>query len=402
METEKLHLNDSFSLDFEARAVAAASWNGQPAALLDRSAFYAEAGGQLGDAGTLSIGGQVFRVTDTQYDDAKRHCHLLDRPLPEELVGAHAAGQVDFERRRDMMSQHTGQHLLSATFHKTLGAKTVSSRLGSTVSTLDLAIDPLTESQLTEVVDLANNLVLEDRAVRPLYPSDEALARMDLRRAPKVKERVRVLEIEGYDFTPCGGTHCARTGQIGPIHVIGRERYKGGARVTFLAGRRVLAHHRRQDATLAQLGEGLGCGAAGVPEAVVALQNELRERNQQLGETRLALMKTLCAELHRRHPPRADGPTPIVAVREQDDLASLRALAAALAKRADTVALVAGRDPKSGDWRVVLQRGEAADFNAGSWFRERGAALGGRGGGRPEKAEGRFPAAVDIAKVKIV
>jgi len=399
--TEKLYLNDSLLLSFEARVIAVDDWNGRPTATLDRSAFYPEAGGQLGDTGTLVLNEAVYRVADTQYDDAKRCRHILETPLPEGSIGARIDGHVDFARRRDMMSQHTGQHLLSAVFNQLLGAKTRSSRLGSTVSTLDLAIDPLSDKELAEVVDLANDLVLEDRAVRVHYPTEAELAAMNLRRRPKVTTRIRILEIEDYDFTPCGGTHCLRTGQIGPIHVTGAERYKGGTRVHFLAGRRALTHHRAQDGVLENLGQTLGCGAAGVTEAVAALQNELRERNQQLGETRNALMAAICADLHQAHPPHADGPTPIVAIREGDDLASLRALANALAKRPDVAAMTAGRDPKSGDWRVVLQRGAEADFDAGAWFRERARDYGGRGGGRPERAEGRFPAEVDIRSVPL-
>lgn len=400
MGTEKLYLDDSLLLDFEATVVATGDYEGRPSILLDRSAFYGEAGGQLGDRGRLTIGDRCFAVEDCRYDKENALHHLVDGPVTAIHAGASATGKVAFDHRRDMMSQHTGQHLLSAVFAKLPGAKTVSSRLGAQYATLDLKVSDLSESQLQRVSDRANDLVLEDRPVRPLYPSGSELAAMPLRRTVKVRENIRVLEIEGFDFTPCGGTHCSSTGRIGPIFILNHTRYKGMTRVTFLAGKRALEHHRHQNQRLNGLGEQLGCGAAGVEELVIRIQADLRECHQQLGQARAALMQGLTERLHRENPPAGGAFTPILVIREREDLASLRLLATTLARRPDVVALVIGKDPKSGDWRATLERGERADFHAGSWFKTRASRWGARGGGRPERAEGGFPAATDWREVE--
>ena len=397
METEKLYLDEPLRLAFQARLLAVSRWQGQTSVLLDRSAFYGESGGQLGDRGLLLCDGNPCRIGDTQYDEKGRLHHLVAGDPPPLREGAPVEGSVEFAHRRDMMSQHTGQHLLSAIFYRELAAETLSSRLGSRSSTLDLDIAHLEDDQVERVVDLVNEVILENRPIRPLYPDKEQLEAMNLRRMPKVTRHIRILEIEAYDRTPCGGTHCSATGQIGPLFITGRERYKGGMRLHFLVGRRVLEHHRGLAANLNHLGERLGCGAAGVLEAVTRMENDLRERSLQLGQTRADLVALLRDRIYEQHPAPPTGTTRIVLVRRNDDLDTLRALAAALAKRADVVAMVAGRDPKSGDWRLIVERGDGADFHAGTWFREQGRALGGRGGGRPNRAEGSFPGEVDLA-----
>ncbi|MDJ0840449.1 MAG: alanyl-tRNA editing protein [Acidobacteriota bacterium] len=398
--TAKLYLNDSFRLEFEAGLQAVSTFDGKPSLVLDQSAFYGESGGQLGDRGTLTVGHVDLKIVDSQYGDGDVLHHLFEGEVPENLTsGAPVIGKVDFERRRDMMSQHTGQHMLSAALYKELGAETVSSRLGSRISTIDTD-KKLTLEQVRRVAALVNDLIMEDLPIRPLYPDEEALAAMQLSRLPKVTKDIRILEIEGFDRTPCGGTHCSRTGQVGPVYVTTLEKCKSGTRVNFLCGKRVLDFLAARDETLALLGETLGCGAAGVAEAVTAMRKESKELSYNLGAVRAELNGYLSTQLHQAHPPMEPW-TPVVVIRDKDDLKSLRALASALAGREDVVALVAGRDAKSGDWRVIVERGERADFDAGGWFRGPGAALGGRGGGRPNRAEGRFPADLDPTRLSL-
>ncbi len=400
MITEKLYLDDSLLLEFEAQVAQTSLYEGRPSVLLDRSAFYGEAGGQLGDRGKLIIDGVEFAVLDCQYDSEGRLHHVLEKPAEGIAKHAAAKGQVAFEHRRDMMSQHTGQHLLSAVFSQHLNAATVSSRLGASHATLDLSLADLSEAQMRQVEDLANGLVLENRPVRPLYPNADEMEAMQLRRTPKVAENIRVLEIEGFDLTPCGGTHCASTGAIGAIFILNQTRYKGMIRLSFLAGKRVLEHHRRLHHRLISLGEQLGCGAEGVEELISRMQTDLLDCHQQLGQARATLMQGLAARLHKENPTQERGFTPIMVIREQEDLASLRLLAATLAKRRDVAALVIGKDPKSGGWRAILERGEKAAIHAGSWFKAAASRHGARGGGRPERAEGGFPADTDWQAVE--
>jgi alanyl-tRNA synthetase len=407
--TEKLFFRDALLTRFDARLLAVSAWKGAPSLVLDRTAFYAEAGGQLADRGHLRLaGGDELEVLDVQVDDDGTIHHVIASApaglgglgaLAGLAGGAPLVGEIDLARRRDHMSQHTGQHMLSRALVDVAGAETVSSRLGSEASTIDLGVQTLDEAKLAEAEARVNDAVLEDREVRVLFPTPSELAALPLRRAPKVATDVRVIEVDGFDFSPCGGTHCLRTGQVGPVRVVGTERYKGGVRVTFLAGKRALAEARANDAILRELARAFTCGVPAVPAAVAKLRADLERRTERLAAAKQELIELLVRALHADHPARegaARAITPIVSVRERDDLAGLRTLASALARRPDVVAFVATRDESSGELQVAIERGASAStFDAGKWLKALTARHGGRGGGRAERAEGRLPAAID-------
>ncbi|MGZ3477302.1 MAG: DHHA1 domain-containing protein, partial [Polyangiales bacterium] len=314
----------------------------------------------------------------------------------EDLVGKTAKLSVEGARRRDHMSQHTGQHVLSRALIEVAKAETVSARLGTDASTIDVSLTSLDERAIAAAEDLVNDLVLADHAVRSHFPSAEELAAMPLRRAPKVSTGIRVIEVEGFDFTPCGGTHVHRTGQIGAVRVTGVEKYKGGTRVTFLAGRRALGDARAKDAVLRELARAFTCGVGDVPNAIGKLRADLKARTDAFAVMRGELVQFLAERLHAAHPVDPAG-TRVVVLREGDDLAALRALASALARRPDVIAFVGSRDKESGELLVVVERGAQASFDCGAWLKKTAAALGGRGGGRPDRAEGRLPAGADLA-----
>src|SRR5438045_8871384 len=130
--TERLYLNDPYLTRFSARVVSVSDLEGRPAAILDRTAFYPEGGGQPADRGTLG-GAQVVDVQESGGDVV----HLLDRPL---APGSEVEGRVDWVRRLDHIQQHHGQHLLSAAFERVHGAPTRSFHLGERTCTIDLDI----------------------------------------------------------------------------------------------------------------------------------------------------------------------------------------------------------------------------------------------------------------------
>jgi alanyl-tRNA synthetase len=387
--TERLFLADSLLFAFDARVVAIDG----ASVVLDRTAMYPEGGGQLGDRGSLRWSGTSLRVVDAQIDDAGVIRHVLEQPPVGLGVGASVSGAVDERWRRERMSQHTGQHMLSAAVLEMARAETVSSRLGATASTLDLAIEKLSDRELAAAEDAVNDAVLEDRGVRILMPSPEELSTLPLRRAPKVTTNIRLVEIDGFDLSPCGGTHCVRTGQVGPLRITSTERYKGGTRVTFLTGWHALADYREKDGVLRDLARGFSCGPLDVPASVGKLRTEVETRMKDAGAARGELVALLAERILGEHPPDASGTTQVRVTRRDGDVGSLRALAGALARRPDVVAIVVGA-PDEGDATVVVERGAAATFDAGGWLKARLSALGGRGGGRPERAEGRLPAGV--------
>lgn len=395
MATRRLHLDDSLLSRFGATVRSIAEWHSRPAVALDQTAFYAEAGGQLADAGSLSRSSEdaPIAVVDVQLDDDGEVWHVLDE-VPSWLVpGLAVRGEIDIDRRRDFMSQHSGQHVLSQALMSVAGAATVSSRLGATVSTIDVGVFPLSPDHLVRAVETANRVVLEDRPIRVLWPTAEELAQMSLRKQPSAHDRIRVVQIEDFDLSACGGTHCERTGQIGPVHVVSAEKYKGMTRLTFLAGERAIAHHLATESALRELARVFTCGPFDVMPAVTKLRDELAGAREECKRTRDELASVIADQVHSQHGADPGGTTLAQICRGGADILQLRAIAAACAARSDVVATVASRSP-DGEWILVVERGATATFDAGRWFKDTAKRLGGKGGGRPERAEGRFPAAV--------
>ncbi len=266
-------------------------WQDRAAVLLDRTAFYPEAGGQMADRGKL--GG--LGVTDVQVDDAGRVFHVLEGPLP--AIGAEIEGEIAKERRRVHMALHTGQHMLSRALADLAGAATVSSRLGETACTIDVDQEAVEERRIAAAEDLVNAIIDDDVPVRAFFPTPGELASLPLRRAPTVTENIRVIAIGDFDVSPCGGTHCVRSAQVGLVHVTGVERYKGKIRVSFAAGARARRDLGAHATTLRALGRELSCDPLLAPQGVAKLREELSGSRDALGKTRGRLAEAIAVGL---------------------------------------------------------------------------------------------------------
>lgn len=372
MPTRRLYHDDSALRRFDATVIAHAQHAGNPAVVLDATAFYPEAGGQLGDRGTL--GG--IEVIDTQEQDGGVIVHVLAAPAPE--IGAAIVGELDWARRRQHMAQHTGQHLLSGALLDRAAAATVSARLGESALTIDVARDRIPEAELAAAEDLANDLVDDDLAVRAWFPDAGELAAIKLRRDPKVDADIRVVAIGDFDFSPCGGTHCARTSQLGAIRITGAERYKGMTRVTFTAGRRGRANLFTHDHVLRGLGTQFSCAPADVPAAIDKLRKDTDGVKTEVTTLRGQLANAIIAAL--------PGTGAVIAAIPGDaDL--LRSVGAKLVSAGRDALLCA---PDEGGAAVVLFRAAGSTLDCGALWKQLAALLGGRGGGRGDRAEGRL------------
>jgi alanyl-tRNA synthetase len=400
LATEKLYWRDPFATEFGASSARVARLGARTSIVLERSLFYPESGGQYADIGTIVVGEQAFAIDDVQIDDDGVVHHLVSEScLPIEHLEGPIRGSIDLARRRDHMTWHTAQHALSRALVESARAETVSSRLGANACTIDVDIPSLEERHVAAAEDLVNSVVMSDVVVRELFPSPEELASLPLRRAPKVTENVRVIDIDAFDMSPCGGTHCTRTGQIGLVRVVGVERYKGGFRVLFHAGRRALEDVRNKERVLGELARDFTCGMLDVGAGVAKLRADLKARTDALSTTRGELVELLAERLLGTHPADPTGTTRITVVREGDDLGMLRTLAGRLAARPDVVAFCAAPDEASGEVAIVVQRGTSATFDCGRWVKATAARHGGRGGGRPERAEGRLSRGIHLADV---
>ena len=381
MTTELLYHHDSLLLDFRAAVVGHATWNGSPSVVLDRTAFYPEAGGQMADRGVLA----GAPVRDVQIDDAGTVHHLVDGPLPE--VGAEVAGVIDRDRRRAHMALHTGQHMLSRALVDVMKGDTISSRLGESSCTIDIDLAKIDEAELARAEELVNAVIDDDAPIRAYFPEPDELRSLPLRRPPKVTDHIRVVAIGDFDVSPCGGTHCLRTAQVGLLKVTGIERYKGKMRVTFVSGRRARAELGAHDQALRGLGRDMTCGPELVPGAIAKLRRELQDAREALGQARARAIGERVAELIAAA--RAAGTTTIAAVVPDVDADGLRVAAKRIIAEPDLCALLAA--PTDTGAHLLAARGAASTFDCGAFIKRAATALGGRGGGSPERAEGRVP-----------
>ena len=381
--TLRLDQADAYQLEFDAEVRAHATDKGRPSLILDRSAFYPESGGQMADAGTL--GG--LRVLDVQIDDDGRVHHVLDGALPE--LGARVHGSVDGVRRRIHRALHTGQHLFSRALLDVAGAETLSSRLGETDCTIDTPLAGLDESAVFKAADVVNRVIDEDRAVRAFYPSPDELAALPLRRAPKVTDNIRVIEVEGADVTPCGGTHVAHSSEIELLYVTGLEKKKGGVRVHFAAGPRARTALFARDALVRGLCQRFTCGDDDIPKAIDKLERQLKEAQQKLGQAESALAEASAKALLDD----ADDGR-VIHIFEGRDAGFLGKVAAPLLERPLVVCLAAANPDGTA---VLIARGPGVDVDCGAVLKALAQATGGKGGGKPDCAQGRLPAGVDVA-----
>jgi alanyl-tRNA synthetase len=280
--TVRLYFDDPALSDFEAQIVRRENREGRLALVLDRTAFYPESGGQPADRGTLN-GAQVIDVQE----DADDILHFVEKDVP----GESAQGQVDWPLRFDRMQQHTGQHILSQAFIEVLKAETRSFHLGDEVSTLEIALANVDEADLERVERRTNAVVFEDREVKTYFVPADKISEVPLRRPPKKEGTIRVVEISGFDYSACGGTHVRRTGEVGLIKVTRWEKIRGNVRFDFLCGGRALADYSLKNCSIRKVSGLFSISDKDAPAAVEKILADLKSQKKAARATQEALAK---------------------------------------------------------------------------------------------------------------
>jgi alanyl-tRNA synthetase len=372
--SERLYYTDAYLSAFKASIVDRLQSAGGPAVVLDRTAFYPTSGGQPFDTGEIA----GIRVVDVVDGEDGRVMHVLEREV--DATGL-VECRIDWDRRFDHMQQHTGQHVLSAAFERVGGIRTESVHFGAASCTIDVSASVTPEIASAAEAD-ANRVVCENRPVHVRFVTDAEAARLPLRKPPVREGRLRLVEVDGVDLSACGGTHVARTGEIGLIAVLGFERYKGGTRVEFACGRRAHAHYTRMRDTTASVARLLACAADDVVVATERLQNEVKQQRHVTRDLQQRLAELEGERLRGAAVPR-DGLSVVAEHLADWDGQGLRNLAAAVTRDGSYVCILVGGTPIN----VVVARGPGARVDAAAVVRSLTGRFGGRGGGRSELAQ---------------
>ncbi len=378
--TDRLYYTDPYLRSFDATIARVDRRDDRLVLTLDRTAFYPSSGGQPFDIGRLG----PFRIVDVIDEEDGTISHVAEGVAQDFslAIGQTIRGEIDWPRRFDHMQQHSGQHVLSAAFDALFSVRTMSFHLGAEVSTIDLARE-VSPDEIGAAEAEANRIVWEDRPVTIRFATADEAALLPLRKEPARGGTLRLIDVADFDLSACGGTHVSRTGGIGVIAVAAWERFKGGQRIEFLCGGRALAGYRTlRDAMTASVRllsvlpvelpvviERMQGDAKAQKRSMVALQNELAR--YQADEFAAGAEETTTCRL--------------VARAIDADANGLKGLASAITARPGyLVILVSSSSPAL----AVVARSADVSVSAQQLLASLITQFGGRGGGKPEMAQG--------------
>lgn len=393
--TTRLYWEDSHLTRFEATVVDSVVRSGQVGLILDQTAFYPTGGGQPSDTGSIG----PYQVSAVERDEQERILHWVEGSVPARVGEKHEC-LIDWDRRREMIQQHTAQHILSQSFFQLFGAETVGFRILDRSTEIDLALDEPPE-RIPELVhraeDLTNSIIFENRPIRLHQLNPSEASRLPLRKESFVTDCVRVVEIADFDWSPCGGTHAAATGEVGLVVIRTTERAKRMLRVHFLAGARALADYRISNSICDTLARRLTVGREELDASIDRIQAEsknLLRRNRELGNI---AAKVEADQLCTATPYSSEGFRAVINVFQQRELDDLKVLAHHLADNPKTVALLALREEET--VRLVFARSSDLEIDVGQLMKNVTSRLGGRGGGRPDFAQGGVEGSEQILSI---
>ena len=271
--TEKLYDIDSNLKEFTANVISCEKKGENFVVLLDRTAFFPEAGGQGCDKGYIDNSA----VLDVQIKD-EIISHVVDKPL---TVGTTVNCKLDWERRFDFMQQHSGEHIISGIANRLYGCENVGFHLSEDIVTLDFDI-PLTKEQILKVEALANEAVFANKAINTYYPDEKTLETLNYRSKKELEGDIRIVEIEDTDICACCAPHVKLTGEIGLIKMLACEKLRGGIRIEIKCGRRALFDYNERFSNTAKIGDMLSVKYNETAEAVEKHLNNFNDIKGQI------------------------------------------------------------------------------------------------------------------------
>ena len=383
--TDRLYYHDSFLYEFEGE-IRDVTESPRPAVTLDRTAFYPTSGGQIHDTGWISSSTTKHRVTEVVDAEDGRVVHYLEAPAKDLPPGSHVRGKIDVGRRRDHMQQHSGQHVLSAAFVRLFNMPTVSFHMADDYCSIDLDTQSLTKEQIESAERLANEIILENRAVDIRFVTRAEAEKLGLRKIPLTeRDELRLIDINDFDLTACGGTHVRQTGQIGCILLRKTEKVRQGYRLEFVAGLRAVAAARRDFTTLTESAALFSAHIYDLPQQATKSLEEIKalrkQRAESLEELAAAQAAALLAETSE-----ADGRRFVVRTFSDRDVNFLKLFAQKLTRLApNVVALLGTASPQPA---LVFAQSIGLPFDMGARMKEIVGRFGGRGGGSKDMAQG--------------
>ena len=391
--TDRLYYNDSYLKEFYAVVEKVSERNGRTILALNRSAFYPTSGGQPYDAGTLN----EARVTDVFVDAEGEVWHEVDANF---AVGEAVHGCIDWARRWDHMQQHGGEHMIAGAVYELTGGMTIGLHLGAEFSSIDVEFADgathISDEMIARIEDCVNARIQQDAPIRCWFPEPHELSTLPLRKRPTVKEHVRIVAMGDFEMVACGGTHPSSTGQIGLVKIVGAAPARGKLRLSFVCGWRAVEDYRKNYDCAWAAANLLSTRPEMLTHSIGNLQLRLREAELALGRLRREkLFGELDALLAGAQV--LPGGGRLVCAELEADAGLLKDAASKLIAAESVVALLAA---KAGEkYNFVFARSADLKYAMGALLSGALKPLGGKGGGRPDFAQGGGPLeALDAAR----
>ncbi len=362
---------------------------------LDRTPFYAESGGQVGDTGLITAETGILVVVDTRRPNAALIAHRGHLTEGSFRVGDTVRAAVDVTRRNAIRRNHTATHLIHRALHIVLGEH--AKQAGSLVAPDRLRFDfthsgALSPDELKRVAEIANDQVLADTPVETTSQSfDEAVATGAMALfGEKYGDVVRVVRVGDYSRELCGGTHVGRTGEIGPVVIVGEESSAAGVRrIEALTGVPAIVYIGSLQSLVGQLAAEFRGKPEELPERIHAQREQLRAKDREIEALKTEAARASTDSLAGRAE-RIDGASVLVTRAEGGDLATLGdQLRDQLGP--SVIVLGAEKDGKAQILALVSPELIAKGISAGTILAEAAPVVGGRGGGRDQRAQGGGP-----------
>ena len=291
MMQSRLYYDQPYLREFDSEILEVqAQNNGVFRIQLLETAFYPTSGGQPHDKGKID-GIDVFEVTE----EAGIIYHFTKSAPTRTMVHC----EIDWPRRFDFMQQHAGQHILSEAFLLHCQAATIGFHLTEDNLTIDLDQLNLTDDQITQVEMTANDIIWKNLPICRHWVSPEEVLNLPLRKQPKVKENIRVIEVKDFDWSPCGGTHPNQTGEIGMIKIRRWERSKGVTRVEFFCGARALVDYQWKNQMVLTLANQFSVKDQELDQVVLRQQGQIKDLEKSLQELESKLLEIEAEELRK-------------------------------------------------------------------------------------------------------
>lgn len=374
--TEQLYYQDSYIKDFEAVVLSCIPNGNHFEAVLDRTAFFPEGGGQCADTGVLHIENREIQVFDVQERNGEI-IHFIDKEI---LPGQTVIGELDFQERFSKMQQHTGEHIISGIVHRRFGYENVGFHLGKEEVTMDYD-GPLTPEELRSIEYEANQVVAENREIRAYFPGTEELEKIPYRSKKELQGKIRIVEIQDCDICACCAPHVKTTGNVGLIKITNAIRYKGGMRLWITCGMRALEDYNQKEASVVQISNMLSAKQQEVTDAVKRLTEEI----QQLKEKAAKMQERLVmGYLESEKEALKENPNANLLLFEKElDAVAMRNFVNAGMELTKGVCGVFIGDEKQGFRYVLGSSGDIREIG-----KKLNAAFQGKGGGKPPMIQG--------------